>query len=216
MVKSKLGKLNLKDIKGMSKQETIDRIINQANSLNKKILKFQNEGISEHYDYVRGMLGDIGVQYKEEVGTISKSRKFYNNVNILQLKRTLKALHVVNNSDVYGTVAKYNKTMSRQYSDIIDFTTKLLRKNGKTEKYIQEVVGNKNFLDTFVNVMNEGTKGLTSEAVIEKIAMRYGKDGEYKKNAKKTLRNIDNAFNKLQELDREKQAIEEYRNAMRR
>ena len=51
-------------------------IINQINSLNKKIKAFKKKGIDEHSEYVKNMISDdMGKFTKND--TLSKSKKFY-------------------------------------------------------------------------------------------------------------------------------------------
>lgn len=70
------------------KSVIINKIINQANSLNKKIKSFKDEGITDHYEYIQAMFNDKQMMYNES-GSITKSKKFYNNQNLLELKLSL-------------------------------------------------------------------------------------------------------------------------------
>ena len=64
------------------KQEITDMIINQINSLNKKIKAFKKKGIDEHSEYVKNMISDdMGKFTKND--TLSKSKKFYGDKNIV-------------------------------------------------------------------------------------------------------------------------------------
>ena len=83
------------DINKLSHEELINKIINQSNSLNKKIKAFKNKGIEEHNELIHNLLSDDQVQYNKS-GSITKSKKFYNNQDDFVLKKTLSTLIKIN------------------------------------------------------------------------------------------------------------------------
>jgi len=102
----KKGGLKINSIN--DRNELINMIINQINSLNKKIKVFKEEGIEEHLEYVKNIITeDMGKFTKNE--TLSKSKKFYSSKNTVWLKKTLSALHKINNHKIYGTVENIKK-----------------------------------------------------------------------------------------------------------
>ena len=115
----KKGGLNINSL--TDKNEITDMIINQINSLNKKIKAFKKKGIDEHSEYVKNMISDdMGKFTKND--TLSKSKKFYDDKNIVWLKKTLSALHKINNNELFGTVHKYEKEVTNNLKKVRDYT----------------------------------------------------------------------------------------------
>ena len=129
------------------KQEITDMIINQINSLNKKIKAFKKKGIDEHSEYVRNMISDdMGKFTKND--TLSKSKKFYSDKNIVWLKKTLSALHKINNNELFGTMNKYEKEVSNNLKKVRDYTQQYLEQKGYSKDFINEVTNSKEFYTT--------------------------------------------------------------------
>ena len=192
------------------KQEITDMIINQINSLNKKIKAFKKKGIDEHSEYVRNMISDdMGKFTKND--TLSKSKKFYSDKNIVWLKKTLSALHKINNNELFGTVHKYEKEVSNNLKKVRDYTQQYLQQKGYSQDFINEVTNSKEFYTTLFMEFNHVGRGYGSNQAIEKIALNYENNGMDNKEVEKILQNIEYSKNVLDRLKEEQEAFEEFK-----
>ena len=69
----KKGGLNVNSIN--DNNQLTNMIINQINSLNKKIKSFKEKGIDTHMEYIKNIISDDMGQFTEN-GTLSKSKNF--------------------------------------------------------------------------------------------------------------------------------------------
>lgn len=192
------------------KQEITDMIINQINSLNKKIKAFKKKGIDEHSEYVRNMISDdMGKFTKND--TLSKSKKFYSDKNIVWLKKTLSALHKINNNELFGTVHKYEKEVSNNLKKVRDYTQQYLEQKGYSKDFINEVTNSKEFYTTLFMEFNHVGRGYGSNQAIEKVALNYENNGMDNKEVDKILQNIEYSKNVLDRLKEEQEAFEEFK-----
>lgn len=192
------------------KQEITDMIINQINSLNKKIKAFKKKGIDEHSEYVRNIISDdMGKFTKND--TLSKSKKFYSDKNIVWLKKTLSALHKINNNELFGTVHKYEKEVSNNLKKVRDYTQQYLKQKGYSQDFINEVTNSKEFYTTLFMEFNHVGRGYGSDQAIEKIALNYENNGMDNKEVEKILQNIEYSKNVLDRLKEEQEAFEEFK-----
>lgn len=192
------------------KNEITDMIINQINSLNKKIKAFKKKGIDEHSEYVRNMISDdMGKFTKND--TLSKSKKFYSDKNIVWLKKTLSALHKINNNELFGTVHKYEKEVSNNLKKVRDYTQQYLKQKGYSQDFINEVTNSKEFYTTLFMEFNHVGRGYGSNQAIEKIALNYENNGMDNKEVEKILQNIEYSKNVLDRLKEEQEAFEEFK-----
>lgn len=192
------------------KQEITDMIINQINSLNKKIKAFKKKGIDEHSEYVKNMISDdMGKFTKND--TLSKSKKFYSDKNIVWLKKTLSALHKINNNELFGTVHKYEKEVTNNLKKVRDYTQQYLEEKGYSKDFINEVTNSKEFYTTLFMEFNHVGRGYGSNQAIEKIALNYENNGMDNKEVEKILQNIEYSKNVLDRLKEEKDAFEEFK-----
>ena len=192
------------------KQEITDMIINQINSLNKKIKAFKKKGIDEHSEYVKNMISDdMGKFTKND--TLSKSKKFYSDKNIVWLKKTLSALHKINNNELFGTVHKYEKEVSNNLKKVRDYTQQYLEQKGYSKDFINEVTNSKEFYTTLFMEFNHVGRGYGSDQAIEKVALNYENNGMDNKEVEKILQNIEYSKNVLDRLKEEKEAFEEFK-----
>lgn len=192
------------------KQEITDMIINQINSLNKKIKAFKKKGIDEHSEYVRNMISDdMGKFTKND--TLSKSKKFYSDKNIVWLKKTLSALHKINNNELFGTVHKYEKEVSSNLKKVRDYVQQYLKQKGYSQDFINEVTNSKEFYTTLFMEFNHVGRGYGSDQAIEKIALNYENNGMDNKEVDKILQNIEYSKNVLDRLKEEQEAFEEFK-----
>ena len=199
------------DINSLSdKEEIIDMIINQINSLNKKIKAFKNKGIDEHFEYVKSMISDDMGQFTEN-GTLSKSKKFYEDKNILWLKKSLSALHKINNNDLFGTVRKYEKEVTNNLKKVRDYVQQYLEQKGYSQDFINEVINSKEFYTSLFMEFNHVGRGYGSDQAIEKIALNYENSGLDTKETERILSNIEYSKNVIDRLTEEQEAFEEFK-----
>ena len=186
-------------------------IINQINSLNKKIKAFNNKGIEEQGEYIHAILNDKMATFTD-TGTISKSKKFYEGQNTHWLKKTLSALVKINNHNTLGTVKKYEKEVTETIAKIQQKAKQYLQDKGYSEQFIQEVINDKDYITALLSAFNNKEGSVGSKTVIEKIALSY-KENDFisDKEKNKILSNLEYSKNALDEIDREKREIEEAR-----
>lgn len=193
------------------RNELTNMIINQINSLNKKIKSFKNEGIEEHAEYIKILISeDMGQFTKND--TLSKSKKFFGSKNTVWLKKTLSALHKINNHEFYGTTRKYHNEVTKSIKAVQDYTKDYLRKKAYNEQFIVETVNSKDFLTKLYGAFNEMGKSYGSDQIIEKIALSYGEaTGLDNKEMDKILSNIEYSKNVLDRIKEEQEAFEEFK-----
>ena len=205
----KKGGLKINSIN--DRNELTNMIINQINSLNKKIKTFKNEGIEEHSNYIHHIISDDMGQFTEN-GTLSKSKKFYEEKNIVWLKKSLSALHKINNHAYYGTIKKYQKEMTSTVKKVQDYVDKYLTKKGYNADFIFGAINSKEFMTKLFDAYKEVGRGYGSNQAIEKIALNYGgtETGFNEKEMNKILSNIEYAKNVADRLKEEQDAFEEF------
>lgn len=204
----KKGGLNVNSIN--DRNELTNMIINQINSLNKKIKAFKKEGIEEHSEYIKNIISeDMGQFTKND--TLSKSKKFYNTKNIVWLKKTLSALHKINNHEFYGTTRKYHKEVTKTLKAVQNYTQSYLQNKGYDNKFINEITNSKDFFVKLYGAFNEGIQGYGSDQIIEKIALSYDDTGMSNEEINKILSNIEYSKNVLDRLKEEQDAFEEFK-----
>ena len=191
----------------MTKNEVINKIIKQANSLNKKVKSFKNEGITDHYDLVQSMFNDKQMQFNES-GSITKSKKFYGNQNMLELQRTLNILTKLNNHDVFGTVRKYKKFATEQWTTLQHTVKEILLKKGYSEDDVSLVISSKAFYNSLLIAFKELKKNYGSEQVVEKVYLQYANMSE--NDIKQAVSDIEYSVTKQRELDEELREYKEY------
>ena len=139
----KKGGLNVNSIN--DNNQLTNMIINQINSLNKKIKSFKEKGIDTHMEYIKNIISDDMGQFTEN-GTLSKSKKFYGEKHQVWLKKTLTALHKINNHDFFGTTRKYEKEVNKNVAKVQEYTRQFLEKKGYSQQFIIETINDKNFI----------------------------------------------------------------------
>ena len=210
----KKGGLNVNSIN--DRNELTNMIINQINSLNKKIKAFKGKEIDEHEEYVKTLITDDMGQFTDS-GTLSKSKKFYDTKNTVWLKKTLTTLHKINNHEFFGTTRKYEKEVTKTIGKILDFSKRHLREKGYSEEFIQNVVNSKSYLVQLLDAYKDVSPGFGSRQAIEKVALNYDENtGLSEKEINKILNNIEYSRNTFERLTEEQQAVNEYRNSKRR
>jgi ribosomal protein S18 len=207
----KKGGLQINNIS--DREELTGMIINQINSLNKKIKSFKNEGIDEHFDYIKQIMSDDMAQFTEH-GTMSKSKKFYSSKNTVWLKKTLSALHKINNHDYYGTTTKYHKEVTASFKAAQNYMEDYLNKKGYDKDFIFETVNSKDFFTKLFLEFKDVGKGYGSNQAIDKIALSYSNNdtGFTDEERDKVLNNIEYSKNVLKRIQEEKEAFEEFQN----
>ena len=195
------------DINNLSHEELINKIINQVNSLNKKIKAFKNEGIEEHNELIHNLLSDDQVQYNKS-GSITKSKKFYDKQDDFVLKKTLATLIKINNHDIYGTVNKYTKYATVSWETLQTTVKETLRTKGYDEKFIVELCADKDFYNKLYLAFNEGSLSYGSDQIIEKVVLDYSENGLSEEEIERISSDIEYSKNKMDNLRLE---IEQYR-----
>lgn len=191
----------------MTKNEIINKIINQANSLNKKVKTFKDEGITDHYDLIQSMFNDKQMEYSKS-GSITKSKKFYGNQNMLELQRTLNILTKINNHDVFGTIRKYKQFATEQWTTLQHTVKEILLKKGYSEADINMVTSSKAFYNSLLIAFKELKKNYGSEQVVEKVYLQYANMSE--DDIKQAVSDIEYSVTKQRELDEELREYKEY------
>lgn len=193
------------------KNEIIKKIINQANTLNKKIKSFANNGIEEHKEYVEGML--TGLVNFTETGTVSKSKTFFKDKSVMWLKKTLAGLHKVNNNDLYGTEKKYEKNMTDSIKRVQDYCRTYFEQKGYSSQFIASVIYDPKYFANLFLAFKEVGQGYGSDQTIEKVALSYQNTNTLNnKEVNKILTNIERSKNIEDRVKEERDALAELRN----
>jgi hypothetical protein len=204
----KKGGLKINSIN--DRKELTNMIVNQINSLNKKIKAFNKEGIEEHGEYLKNIFSKDMGQFTEN-GTLSKSKKFYNEKDTVWLKKTLSALHKMNNHEFYGTVNKYHKEVTKSVQLVKKYTEEYLSKKGYGSQFIFEVTNSKEYYVSLFDAFNNGMQGYGSDQMIEKIALNYENSGKTNEEKDKILNNIEYSKNTINRIKEEKDAFEQFK-----
>ena len=205
----KKGGLNVNSIN--DNNQLTNMIINQINSLNKKIKSFKEKGIDTHMEYIKNIITDDMGKFTEN-GTLSKSKNFYGEKQQVWLKKTLTALHKINNHDFFGTTRKYEKEVNKNVAKVQEYTRQFLEKKGYSQQFIIETINDKNFIVALFDAFKDVGKGYGSDQIIEKIALTYSDNtGLDRKEVEKILNNIEYRKNVLDRLKDEQDAFEEFK-----
>ena len=205
----KKGGLNVNTIN--DNNQLTNMIINQINSLNKKIKIFKEKGIDTHMEYIKNIITDDMGQFTEH-DTLSKSKKFYSEKHTVWLKKTLTALHKINNHDFFGTIRKYENEVTKNVAKVQEYTRQFLEKKGYSQQFIIETINDKNFIVALFDAFKDVGKGYGSDQIIEKIALSYSDNtGLDSKEVEKILNNIEYSKNVLDRLKDEQDAFEEFK-----
>ena len=198
----------------MTKNQIISKIINQANSLNKKIKAFKKEGIDDHFDFIDSMFNNNQMKYNKS-GSLTKSKKFYEKQNLLQLNRTLSILTKINNHDVFGTIKKYKSFATESWTTLQDTVKNLLLNKGYDIQSVNMIVTSKNFYNTLLTSFKDVSKGYGSEQIIEKVFLNYNQNNLSEEDIKKATSDIEFSVNRQNELERHIREYEEFLNMKR-
>lgn len=199
------------EVNNLSHEQLIKKIINQANSLNKKIKKFKEANIDEHLELVKGLFNDGQVEFNNS-GSITKSKKFYDKQSDLWLKRTLTTLHKLNNHDVYGTINKYNKVATDSWNTLVHTVQDYLTNKGYDKQWVMEVTSTNEFYQKLLLAFKDNKKSYGSTQTIEKVFLEYANDDKMSEDEKKTtLNNIEHSLNAHEQILKEIRDYEEYR-----
>ena len=198
----------------MTKNQIISKIINQANSLNKKIKTFKIEGIDDHFDFINSMFNDKQMKYNKS-GSLTKSKKFYEKQNLLQLNRTLSILTKINNHDVFGTIKKYKSFATESWTTLQDTVKNLLLNKGYDIQSVNMIITSKNFYNTLLTSFKDVSRGYGSTQIIEKVFLNYNKGNLSEEDIRKATSDIEFSVNRQNELDRHIREYEEFLNMKR-
>lgn len=188
------------EINNLSQGELIDKIINQANSMNKKIKAFRGKDISEFEEMLHNLLPEDKAKYNSKSGAVSKSTVHYKKMSDLDLKRILSTLHKLNNHDIYGTVNKYQKVATQSWHTLKATVEEHLRKKGYDDKFIFDITNDKGFYDKLYLAFKDLGKGHESKQSIEKVALEYKENGLSEDEIERATNNIENSKNKMDEI----------------
>ena len=198
----------------MTKNQIISKIINQANSLNKKIKTFKKEGIDDHFDFIESMFNNKQMKYNKS-GSLTKSKKFYEKQNLLQLNRTLSILTKINNHDVFGTIKKYKSFATESWTTLQDTVKILLLNKGYDIQSVNMIVTSKNFYNTLLTSFKDVGRGYGSTQIIEKVFLNYNQSNLSEEDIKKATSDIEFSVNRQNELERHIREYEEFLNMKR-
>lgn len=197
------------DINNLSHDELITKIINQANSLNKKIKTFKQENILEHSELVHNLLPEGQVTYNKS-GSITKSKKFYDKQSDIWLKKTLSTLVKINNNEIYGTINKYNSYATQSWNTLRDTVVQILKEYGYDEEFIYRVTSSPDFYNKLYLAFNDGALSYGSKQIVNKVALDYDENGLSDKERERIVSDIEYSKNKMDELTFQISQYEEY------
>lgn len=195
------------NINHLNKDETIKKIINQANSLNKKIKAFNDENITEYQEYINNY---IQSKYHSSSGRITKSKKVLEQQNIVELKQLLSSLIQINNNETYGTINKYKKVVSKSIANAKDTFKDYLIDKGYDEHEVELVINSGTFLDSVSKALNDMGGGYGSNQTMEKVFLEYSSlDADRSRAMSDVEFGLRNARELAERLETERQLLEE-------
>lgn len=199
----------------MTKKDVIAKIINQANSLNKKIKSFKSEGITDHYDFITAMFNSDQMKYVKGSGALTKSKKFFEKQNILQLQKTLNTITKINNHDVFGTLNKYNNFKTESWQTLVDTVKNHLTGKGYSESDVMMIITSRNFNNSLYMAFKDVQKGYGSLQVIEKVYLQYAQGTITEEEIAKATSDIEHSVTRQNELIEDIRLFEEYKRGRR-
>ncbi|MGL5751742.1 MAG: hypothetical protein ACRCXT_14505 [Paraclostridium sp.] len=197
------------NINNLTHKQLINKIVNQANSLNKKIKAFKNANIMEHEELVHNLLSDEQVQYNKS-GSITKSTKFYDAQSDIWLKKTLSTLVKLNNNEIYGTINKYNKYATQSWNTLNDTVTSILKEYGYDDTFIAELTSSKDFYNKLYLAFNDASLSYGSKQIVNKVALDYSENGLSDEERDRITSDIEYSKNKMDELTTQISQYEDY------
>ena len=197
------------DINKLSHKQLINKIINQANSLNKKIKAFKNNGITEHSELIHNLFDNDQVKFNKS-GSITKSKKFYDNQEDIWLKKTLSTLIKLNNHEIYGTVNKYNKYATQSWNTLKSTIEQTLLDKGYDNKFVAELTADKDFYNKLYLAFNDGALSYGSDQIIEKVVLDYSENGLSQDEIDRISSDIEYSKNQMDKLTLDIKQYQEY------
>lgn len=204
-----MSKIN---VNKLTKEQTINSIIHQANSMNKKLKKYDNEGIEEYRELITNLLGD----HLNSKGTVSKAKEsHYKNINILELKKTLNTMIKINNHEIYGTFRKYNKAVTESKENTLDTIFNHLVYNcGFNENEVRMLLASDDFLNHIWTAFKDLDGGYGSLQTVEKIYLNYDVSMKVK-DKKKALSNIEYSLKEAKRIEERIRNEQDYKKYLR-
>lgn len=190
----------------MTKKQIISMIINQANSLNKKVIAFKEQSIVDHLQFVQSFFTDEQMQYTD-TNRLTKSKVFYGNQNMLQLERTLNVLKKINNHEIFGTIRKYNKNYSDSWQTLMDTCKRILENKGYSTNTINQIINSRSFVNRLLIAFKDKIHGLVSDGIIEKVFLEHAKGTIPNEDIEKSISDIEYAMKRAAQ---EEEEINEY------
>lgn len=205
----------IENINTLNRKQLINKIINQANSLNKKIKAFNDEGIGEFQSFISNYI-DVG--YHNKNGRITKSKKVYGGKSDLELKRILSSLIKINNNEVYGTINKYKKEVNDKIQNAKDNFRDYLTNKGYDRDEVELVINSGSFLNTVAQAFNDMQGGHASGDTMEKVYLEYTSSLN-ENERQRALSNVEfglrNAHELFERIETERQYLNELHNSRR-
>ena len=197
------------DINDLTHKQLINKIINQANSLNKKIKAFKNNGITEHSELIHNLFDKYQVKFNKS-WSITKSKKFYDNQEDIWLKKTLSTLIKLNNHEIYGTVNKYNKYATQSWNTLKSTIEQTLLDKGYDNKFVAELTADKDFYNKLYLAFNDGALSYGSDQIIEKVVLDYSENGLSQDEIDRISSDIEYSKNQMDKLTLDIKQYQEY------
>ena len=95
-------------------------------------------------------------------GYVSKGIEFYKNKNVNYLQKAIRTLEILNNTKTYKSVRDYEKVQTKKMDGIKQYIKDRLRAMGMSEERIQQILSDKNFIDNFIQILNDNTNSKLS------------------------------------------------------
>lgn len=191
-----------------NKDNIIKKVLSQISQINEKIKEFEKYNIDEQKDFLNGATNNK-IKYTKS-GRVSTSKKWLNELNVLQLKSLYTGIHNTNTHDIYGTVRRFEKVMTESAERVRSYVVEHLQEKGYDDKFINEVINQKGFYDTVFYEFNNMSKGYGSDGVIEKVALQYANGTIDKKEVKKKLNTLERNRNIVENILEDKKDYNEY------
>lgn len=193
--------------------EIINMIINQINSVNKKVKQFNKAGYKWYEEELKQRMNGYKAQYTKS-GSLSKSKKFYKDQNLIFLKDTLVTISSFNNDPTRGTIAKYESNLFKSIQETRNYIKKQMESKGYDPSFIESSINDKRFVMDIINDINS-FKELDSDQIIDEVSLKYHEKALGSDRSREVINNLEYANNKMLELQRKQEAFNAFEKQFR-
>lgn len=153
-----MGKNVFSDFSMSSLQKKLKKEVDKLARRQRAFRKKGNDAIDR---YLENNFNEDLFQLTDK-GYVSKGIEFYKEKNITYLQKAIRTLEVLNNTKTYKSVRDYEKVQNKKMEGIRQYIEDRLRRMGLSEQRIQEILSDSNFIDNFIQILNDNANSKLS------------------------------------------------------